>query len=70
MMEVNYFNVNLSSQTDIGYLLLQMFFLVIPQSWPSYFTDVAKEEQHVNRAKQVRIVTNSSFVEREGVRRC
>lgn len=49
MMQVNYFSVNLASQTGIGYLSLQVILLVIPQSGPSYFTEAVKEEQHVNR---------------------
>lgn len=51
MMQMSYFNVNLASQPGIGYLPSEMFLLVIPQSGPSYFTEVVKEEQHVNRTK-------------------
>jgi len=51
MVQVNYFNVNAPSQPGIGYVSLQMFFLVTPQSEPSYFTEVVKEAQHVNRTK-------------------
>lgn len=51
MMQMNYLNVNLASQPGIGYLSLQMFFLIIPQSGSSYFTEAVKEEQHVNRTK-------------------
>lgn len=51
IMQVNDFNVNLASRPGIGYPSLQMFLLVIPQSGPRYFTEVVKEEQHVNGTK-------------------
>lgn len=66
MKQVRYFNVNLVSQPGIVYLSLQTFFFITAKPRPSYFTEAVWEEQHVNRTKRVRVLSNGGFLEREG----